>query len=70
MVRKFGEFVCSQKLDHDETIVSFDVVSLFTSTPVPLALNVVKRKHSENDVWRSCTNLQDKQVVKLLEYIE
>ena len=58
--KEFAEFVCSQKLDHDETIVSFDIVSLFTSIPVPLALNVVKRKLSENDVWRSYTNLKDK----------
>ena len=67
--KEFAEFVCSQKLDHDETIVSFDVVSLFTSIPVPLAPNVVKRKLSENDVWRSYTNLKDKQVVELLDFV-
>ena len=32
--KEFGEFVKHQKLEANETIVSFDVVSLFTYIPV------------------------------------
>ena len=56
-------------LKNSTTMRPFDGVSLFTSIPVSLALNVVKRKLSENDVWGSYTNLQDKQVVELLEFV-
>ena len=63
------EFVRSQKLSRDETILSFDVVSLFTSIPVTLALDVVKRKLSEYGTWKTHTNLQQNQIIKLLKFV-
>ena len=61
--KEFADFVKSQSLGTDETIVSFVVVSLFTSIPVPLALNIVQKKLKETDSWKSHTALQEEQVV-------
>jgi hypothetical protein len=66
---EFADFVKSQMLGTDETIVSFYVVSLFTSIPVPLALNIVQKKLTETDSWKSHTALQEEQVVKLLKFL-
>jgi hypothetical protein len=67
--KEFADFVKSQTLGTDETIVSFDVVNLFTSIPVPLALNIVQKKLKETDSWKSHTALQEEQVVKLLKFL-
>jgi hypothetical protein len=67
--KEFADFVKSQTLGTDETIVSFDVVNLFTSIPVPLALNIVQKKLKETDSWKSHTALQEEQDVKLLKFL-
>jgi len=41
---EFAEFVLSQRVTDDEELVFFDVVLLFTSIPVKLAIDVVKPK--------------------------
>ncbi|CAB4015555.1 Hypothetical predicted protein, partial [Paramuricea clavata] len=67
--KEFADFAKSQTLGTDETIVSFDVVSLFTSIPVPFALHIVQKKLKETDSWKSHTALKEEQVVKLLKFL-
>jgi hypothetical protein len=67
--KEFTEFIRHQKLETNETIVSFDVVSLFTSIPVQYALDIIKRKLYESDEWKQLTNLQETQIVKLLKFV-
>ena len=67
--KEFAEFVKHQKLEANETIVSFDVVSLFTSIPVQFALEIIKRKLYESDEWKRHTNSQETEIVKLLKFV-
>jgi hypothetical protein len=65
----FSEFVCTQRVEKDEMVESFDVISLFTSIPVKMAVDIVKRRLSESHKWKGCTLLTAQQVVNLLHGI-
>ena len=59
----------SQRVTSDELIISFDVVSLFISIPVNLAISIVKRKPQETNDWKAQTNLTQNQILTLLSLI-
>ena len=69
-----NSFVFSQQIRHrhivdDEIMVSFDVVSLFTSIPIQLALQVIQRKlHQDTTLFRR-TNISITNIIKLLEFV-
>ena len=67
--KEFTDFVSVLKIDPKEVTVSFDVVSVFTSVPVPLAMDVVKRKHPETDQWKSRTSLTSAQILEFFQLI-
>ena len=67
--REFTEFIRTQTVQPDEEIVSLDVVSLFTSIPVDLALEVIDHRLESNPSWQENTNLIKDQVVELTRYI-
>ena len=50
-------------------MVSFDVVSLFTSIPVDLAKDIVRRKLKESDIWQAHTDLTSSQILGLLAIV-
>ncbi len=54
---EFSEFIMNQRVADDEELVSFDVVFLFTSIPVELAIEVVKTKLEQSDEWKEETIL-------------
>ena len=65
--KEFANFITNQKLDPGEHIVSFDVISLFTSIPVDLALQIVKEELAITPMWTLHTNLTAEQICNLLK---
>ena len=50
--RHFAEMMREVKLSEDESMVSFDVKSLFTNLPIDEALEVVHKGLMEDDTLR------------------
>ncbi|XP_068691531.1 uncharacterized protein [Montipora foliosa] len=67
--KEFADFVQTQTVRPDEEIVSFDVVSLFTSIPVDLALKVIQSKLESNHTWKDKTKLTKNQIVELTKIV-
>ena len=67
--KEFADFVSRQIIDVNEKIVSFDVVSLFTSIPVDLAIQIVKEELSNKKVWEQHTKLHAHQIIQLLQFV-
>ena len=49
--------------------MSFDVISLFTSIPVDLALKIVKEELENTDIWKEHTKLTIEQIYSLLAFV-
>ena len=67
--KEFIDFVMTQTVKPDEQIVSFDVISLFTSIPGHLALKIVEEELTNTDIWRKHKNLTIKQTHSLLAFV-
>ena len=67
--KEFADFVQTQTVRPDEEIVCFDVVSLFTSIPVNLALKVIQSKLETNHTWTDKTKLTKNQIVELTKIV-
>ena len=67
--KDFVDFVSTKKLLPNEQIVSFDVVSLFTSIPVDLALQIVREELNSTNDWTAQTNLTVGQICNLLAFV-
>lgn len=60
--------MCSQQLDDDDVMVSFDVISLFTNVPIGLAINYVQARLKEHCNLESRTSLLVEKIVILLRF--
>ena len=58
----------SLKLQKDEELVSFDVVSLFTSIPTSLAIEVAKSRLETDPSLKDRTDLQPTDIIDLLSF--
>lgn len=63
---EFALFARSHVLSQGETLVSFDVVSLFMNVPVQLACSVAKVRLLQDATLSDCIALSPSEVVTLL----
>jgi len=57
------------QLTEEETFISFDVVSLFTNTPIHKALDVIRKKLEEDRLLKQRTLLAVDDIMQLLEFV-
>ena len=65
----FAQHVRDQPITEDEIMVSFDVVALFTSIPVDLALQIVREKLQQDATLTDRTDIFVTNIMKLLEFV-
>ena len=56
-------------MEENELLVSHDVVSLFTSTPVKESLEVIRERFQRHPEWIYTTLLEVDDIMELLEFI-
>ena len=64
---KFAQFINNQELEDDKVLISFDVVSLFTSVPIDLALKVVIDRLEHNETLHELTYLDSENIISLFD---
>ena len=65
----FSQHVRYQPITEDEIMVSFDVVALFTSIPVDLALQIVCEKLQQDATLTDRTVISVTNIMKLLDFV-
>ena len=65
---QFAREISSMKIDDDETMVSFDVVSLFTAIPVQKTCHYIRTKLEQDDTLTLRTNLTIDDIISLLDF--
>ena len=65
----FAQHVRDQPITEDEIMVSFDVVALYTSIPVDLALQIVRDKLQQDVTLTECTDISVTNIMRLLEFV-
>ena len=64
--RQLAEELSSVQMEEDQLLVSYGVVSLFTSTPVKESLEAIRERLQCHPEWRLTTLLKVDDIVELL----
>lgn len=67
--QKFSNEIADINILDDETMVSFDVVSLFTAIPVEKARSYIRKKLEDDSSLHSRTNLDIDDIISLLNFV-
>ena len=65
----FSTFICQQKIEPDEIMVSFDVTSLYTTIPIDQALLTIRDLLEHDQKLADRTLLSPKQILDLLDIL-
>ena len=66
--REFIEEIKKTKLEEGECITSYDVSALFTSVPVPSALDIINNKLQQDADLPNITNMAVVNITELLDF--
>ena len=64
----FSTFIATQEIAHEESLESFDVVSLFTRVPTLLAIQVAKQRLESDTHLAESTFLTITEIIALLKF--
>ena len=67
--KSFSTFICQQKIEPDEIMVSFDVTSLYTTIPIDEALLIIRDLLEHDQKLADRTLLSPKQILDLLDIL-
>ncbi|KAI8496755.1 hypothetical protein Bbelb_254100 [Branchiostoma belcheri] len=67
--KHLAEEITSILIEEDEMFVSHDVVSLFTNTPIPETLGIIRQKLLDDTELKKMTNLEVDDIIELLTFI-
>ena len=67
--KQFAEFVSNQVVTDDELVVSLDVISLFTSIQIGMAIDIVQGKLEGSAGCKNHTQLTKNQILDLLSFL-
>ena len=67
--KSFSTFICQQKIEPDEIMVSFDVTSLYTTIPIDQALLIIRDLLEHDQKLADRTLLSPKQNLDLLDIL-
>ena len=66
--KQFAEEMKELKLEEGKCITSYDVAALFTSIPVPSALNIIKEKLEQDADLPNRTSMSSTNIIELLGF--
>ena len=67
--QEFSNEITAVIIQDDETMVSFDVVSLFTAIPVDKACDYIRKKLEDDSSLHSRTKLDIEDIISLLNFV-
>ena len=67
--KSFSAFICQQKIEPDEIMVTFDGTSLYTTIPIDQALLIIKDLLEHDDKSADRTLLSPRQILDLLDIL-
>ena len=65
---EFTEEIKKMKLEEGECITSYDVSALFTSIPIPAALDIINNKLQEDSDFHNRTKMSTHNIIELLDF--
>ena len=67
--KSLSTFICQQKIEPDEVLVSFDVTSLYITIPIDQAILIIKDLLEHDDKLADRTLLSPRQILDLLDIL-